>query len=132
MRLTRPRQSRGLHQNARACLSLNLALGLDQRGRVAPGHDLESSDKWGTNRDFAEAWSAEGATLLQGSAGRARTSSPLCFLACSRVQPSDAKEGEKWKDLRKELLVVVDPRPAAGWRTRRRIRRGRGRAVSSS
>ena len=33
----------------------NLTPSLDQCGRVAPGHDVRSSDKWGTNRDFAGA-----------------------------------------------------------------------------
>ena len=34
----------------------NLAPGLGQRRRVVPGHDVGSSDKWGTNRDFAGPW----------------------------------------------------------------------------
>jgi len=35
-----PRQSRGLHQMSEHACRWNLAPGLDQRGRVAPGHDV--------------------------------------------------------------------------------------------
>jgi hypothetical protein len=44
------RQSRGLHQMPEHACCWNLAPGMDQHGRVAPGHDVGSSDKWGTNR----------------------------------------------------------------------------------
>jgi hypothetical protein len=38
-------QSRGLHQMPEHACRWNLAPGLDQRGRVALGHDVGSSDK---------------------------------------------------------------------------------------
>jgi hypothetical protein len=40
-----PRQSRGLHRMSEHAWRWNLAPGLDQRGRVAPDHDVRSSDK---------------------------------------------------------------------------------------
>jgi hypothetical protein len=51
-----PRQSRGLHQMPEHACRWNLAPGLEQRRRVVPGHDVGSSDKGGTNRDFAGPW----------------------------------------------------------------------------
>ena len=40
-----PRQSRGLHRMSEHAYRWHLAPGLDQRGRVAPGHDVRPSDK---------------------------------------------------------------------------------------
>ena len=54
----RPRQSRGLHQMPEHACRWNLAPGLDQRGRVAPGHDPGPSEQMGTNRNVAGALGA--------------------------------------------------------------------------
>ena len=76
-----PRQSRGLHQMPEHACGWNLAPSLGQRGRVAPGHDLGSSDKWGANRDVAGAL----ARLWPGSSVRVRSSgASLVVAAASR------------------------------------------------
>jgi hypothetical protein len=49
-----------------------------------------------------------------------------------RLTPTTNTKGTLWKDLKNDLRVVVDLRPAASRRTCRLIRRGWGRAVLSS
>jgi hypothetical protein len=56
---TGPRQSRGLRRMAEHACRWKLAPSLDQRGRVAPGHDAGASDKRGRITTLPGPWPAQ-------------------------------------------------------------------------